>query len=293
MDYISLAKPRCVALSLVATSAAMLIAVSDLPPLSLIFWALFGVALAAGGAFSLNNYFDRDIDRLMIRTQRRPLPSGRLKPSRALAFGLSLCGASVFELALLVNPLSASLAGMGIVYYVFLYTICLKRMTPQSTLIGGAAGAAPLLVGWAASANGLSAPALYLGAIVLFWTPPHFWALALLRRSEYLRAGIPSPPVAMGDGEARRQILLYTMALVALSLLLVPARIMGLSYLVLASALGAVLTALAVRLARLGSDDAALVLYRYSSIYLALLLAAMVFDRAIWPSLHLMMTRWG
>ena len=280
-DYVALTKPKVMSLLLFTTFMTMLIAAGSVPRVSLLAWTLLGGALAAASAAAINMYLDRDLDAKMRRTKARPLPSGRIPPRGALIFGCSLGAFSFAALALAVNVLSAALALVGILYYVFVYTLWLKRRTPQNIVIGGAAGAVPPLVGWAAVTNhvGLTAIALFL--IVFIWTPPHFWALALLARKEYAGAGIPMLPVLRGDPETRRQILVYTAALAALTLILVPMRAMGIAYLAGALALDAVFLMLALRVVRLGTATSERALYRYSMLYLALLFAVMAVDRIL------------
>ncbi len=283
--YITLAKPRIIVLLLVTTWAAMYIATPTAPPLGLVLWTMLGGALAAGGANAINMYLDRDIDVLMGRTARRPLPSHKLDPRHALVYGVTLGVLSFVVLTVFVNLLSAVLALAGLLFYVFIYTRLLKRTTTQNIVIGGAAGAIPPMVGWAAATGQLSLAALWLFIIVFYWTPPHFWALALVRKTDYARAGVPMLPVVMGDAEARKQILLYSVLMVALSVLLVPLHVMGLVYLALALGMGGVFIWYAVGLVRDGTHAAAWKLYKYSLLYLALLFAAMVIDHALAGSL--------
>lgn len=281
-DYLALTKPLIAALLLVTTYCAMVVAGGALPPAGLTFWTLLGGALAAGGASALNQVIDADLDRVMTRTAQRPLAAGRVERAAALSFGLVLCVASFYVLALMVNPASALWALVGILYYVIGYTLLLKRATVQNIVIGGGAGAIPPLVGWAAVSGGLSVPALFLFAIVFFWTPPHFWALALLKRQDYARARVPMLPVVWGEAETRRQIFLYTLLVVALSLLLAPANVAGLLFLACAAALGIGLIAAAAWLLAGGGNRAAWRMYRYSSVYLALLFVALAVDRVLW-----------
>src|SRR5947209_10539443 len=207
-DYLTLTKPKVQSLLLFTTVATMYVA--GTPSIGLVLLTCLGGALSAGGAGAINHYVDRDIDALMSRTASRPIPAGRISPRAALTFGVVL-GASAFVLlSLTVNVLAASLALSGLLGYVFVYTLWLKRSTPQNIVIGGAAGAVPPLVAWAATTGGLSWWAVYLFAIVFYWTPPHFWALSLLMKNEYARAGIPMMPVVRGEEETRRQIVLYT-----------------------------------------------------------------------------------
>lgn len=279
MNYVRLTKPRSVSLLLLSALAGMVMARAEFPPVTLVLLTLLGGALAAGGANALNCYIDRDLDRQMARTARRPLPAGGILPHRALAFGLLLSLLAIAIFALGVNPLSAALAASGVLYYVAVYTWWLKRATPWNVVIGGGAGALPLLVGWAAATGQLSVPALLLGSIVVCWTPPHFWSLALLRRREYALAGIPMLPVVYGEEETHRQILGYGLALILLTLALVPAGLVGFGFLAAAAVLGSFLLLLAVRLQRLATNQAAHQLYRFSIAYLTLLFVSMVLDR--------------
>src|SRR6266705_205425 len=237
-NYVDLMKPHVTVLLLGVTAAAMAIAKQGLPPLVLVIPTLLGGAMAAGSANCINCYIDRDIDQVMGRTQRRSLPSGRVEPRQALVFGITLgIGAFIIFVAF-VNLLSALLACSAILFYVFVYTIGLKRTSTQNIVIGGAAGAVPVLVGWAAITNNLSLPAIWLFAIIFFWTPPHFWALSLLIQKDYEKAGIPMLPVVKGEAETRRQILLYSLLLLALTLMLFVMGIMGYFYLAGAVILG-------------------------------------------------------
>ena len=238
-----------------------------------------GLALACGGASALNHVLDADIDRLMgKRTEKRPVAAGRVAPSRALEFGLALSAFSFVLLASLVNPLTAALALVGNLFYVLVYTRWLKRSTPQNIVIGGAAGAVPPLVGWAAATGNLALPALFLFLIVFAWTPPHFWALALLIKENYAAAKVPMLPVVRGDRETARQIVLYSVVLVAITLLPFALREVGLVYLVSALALGGAFLWLAVALQRDTTRRRAGLLFHYSLLYLALLFVAMAVD---------------
>ncbi len=280
-DYLALTKPRIVVLLLVTTAATMVVAGGRHLPPTLVASTLLGGALAAGAANALNMYWDRDLDARMQRTRRRPVPAGRLPPGHALAFGLALTVLSALVLGLLVNRLSAALALGGILFYVLIYTAWLKRLTPQNIVIGGAAGAVPPLVGWAAVTGQVAAPALLLFAVIFLWTPPHFWALALARRHDYAAAGIPMLPVVAGAERTRREIMRYTLALVAVTLLLVPVGGAGPVYLVSALALGAGFVVLARGLGRDRGGRAALHLFAYSTVYLALLFTALALDRVV------------
>jgi protoheme IX farnesyltransferase len=275
-DYVTLTKPRVQLLLLLTTVSTMYVA-GD-PSLGLVALTCLGGSLSAGGAAAVNHYWDRDIDARMARTATRPVPSGRVAPRAALTFGLVLGVLSFLELALAVNLLAASLALAGFLGYVLVYTIWLKRTTPQNIVIGGAAGAVPPLVGWAAVTGGLDPAALYLFAIVFYWTPPHFWALSLLMKDDYERVGVPMMPVVHGEAETRRQILLYTGLLVVLTLLPVVFGFFGVLYAVAAAGLGGAFLSHALRLHRRADRASALRTYLYSLAYLALLFGAMVAD---------------
>lgn len=275
-DYLDMAKPRVQTLLLYTTVTSMYVA-GD-PTIGRVALTCLGGALAAGGAGAINHYLDRDLDALMERTADRPLPSGRVAPSSALTYGVVLGAASFALLGLAVNLLAAMLALAGLLGYVLVYTLWLKRTTPHNIVIGGAAGAMPPLVAWAATTGSLSPDAVYLFAIVFLWTPPHFWALSLLMIDEYAKAGVPMLPVVRGEAETRRQIVRYAIALVAASLLPVASGLLGIAYLLLALALGTGFVGLAVRLRRRADRATALRTFLFSSLYLALLFAAMVLD---------------
>jgi heme o synthase len=275
-DYVTLTKPRVQLLLLLTTVTTMYVA-GD-PSLSLVALTVVGGYLSAGGAGAVNHYWDRDIDARMARTATRPIPSGRVSPRAALLYGVALAALSFLLLATTVNLLSAFLALAGFLGYVLVYTMWLKRTTPQSIVIGGAAGAVPPLVGWSAVTGGLDPAALYLFAIVFYWTPPHFWALSLLMKDEYARVGVPMMPVVHGEAETRRQIVLYTALLVVLTLLPVAFGFFGALYAVAAVALGGAFLTLAIRLQRRADRPSALRTYLYSLAYLALLFCAMVLD---------------
>lgn len=280
--YISLTKPRIIELLLVTTVPTMVLAQGGLPSVWLMIAVVAGGTLAAGGANAINMYVDRDIDDLMGRTRHRPLPRHAVEPRSALWFGIGLSVAAFTFLAITVNVLSAVLASSATAFYVFVYTMWLKRTTPQNIVIGGAAGCVPVLVAWAAVTGEVGLPALVLFAIVFYWTPPHFWALALRFRGDYAAAGVPMLPVVRGEAETARQIVLYTVALIAVSLLLLPAAGMGWIYLVAAVVLGAFFLLQALRLRRdSGNGRAAIGLFRYSISYLTLLFAAVAVD-ALW-----------
>jgi len=275
-DYAELTKPKVQSLLLLTTVATMFVA-GDPSPL-LVALTCLGGYLSAGGAAAVNHWFDRDIDALMARTAARPVASGRVRPRAALSFGCTLAALSVAELWLAVNPLAAGLAFSGFLGYVFVYTIWLKRRTPQNIVIGGAAGAVPPLVGWAAVTGSLSGTAVILFFIVFFWTPPHFWALSLLMREDYRRVGIPMLPVVRGEAETRRQILLYSVLLYAVTQLPFCAGGFGALYLAASLVLGLMFIAGAARLYRRADRRSALRLYLFSLAYLALLFCAMVAD---------------
>ncbi len=278
--YFALTKPWIVALLLVTTVGAMLVAARGLPPLNIFLLTLIGGACAAGGANALNSYIDRDVDKVMGRTSRRPLPSGRVSPRGALIFAVTLSVLSPLILGLGVNWLSAGLAVLGIVYYAGIYTVLLKRATPQNIVVGGAAGAIPPLVGWAAVTNDVSLLGLYLFAIILLWTPPHTWALMLLLDKDYNKAKIPMLPAAWGQVEARRHIILYSILLVATTLIPFAIGALGTVYLLGAIALGIYFLMLALKLWRNGEayKPIAKKLYHFSNAYLLLLFMIMVLD---------------
>jgi protoheme IX farnesyltransferase len=276
-DYLELTKPKVQSLLLLTTIATMYVA-GDPSPL-LVALTCLGGYLSAGGAGAVNHWFDRDIDARMTRTAKRPIPSGRVSPNAALLFGCTLACLSLLELSLAVNPLAAGLSFSGFLGYVFVYTVWLKRRTPQNIVIGGAAGAVPPLVGWAAVTGSVSGTAVILFFIVFFWTPPHFWALSLLMKDEYAKVNIPMLPVVRGEAETRRQILLYSVLLYAVTQLPFCAGGFGVAYLIASLTLGLGFIAGAVRLYRRADRRSALRLYLYSLAYLALLFCAMVADK--------------
>jgi protoheme IX farnesyltransferase len=281
-DYVALTKPRIMSLLLVTGFCGMIVGARGWPGTTTAVAAMVGLALACGGASALNHVLDRDIDLLMgERTKQRPVASGRVAPSRALEFGLALSAFSFVLLASTVNVLTAVLALVGNLFYVVVYTRFLKRSTSQNIVIGGAAGAVPPLVGWAAATGNVNVAALILFAIVFVWTPPHFWALALLIKDNYKAAGVPMLPVVKGDRETARQIVLYSIGLVAVSLLPWAWGTVGLLYLASALALGAVFVWLAERLRRENTPRRAMVLFHYSLLYLALVFAAMALDLVV------------
>jgi protoheme IX farnesyltransferase len=275
-DYATLTKPKVQSLLLLTTVTTMLVA--GHPSLGLVLATCLGGYLSAGGAGAVNHWFDRDIDARMARTATRPIPAGRVAPGAALAFGCVLAALSVVELSLLVDPLAAGLSFCGFAGYVGVYTVWLKRRTPQNIVIGGAAGAVPPLVGWAAVRGSVGGTALILFFVVFFWTPPHFWALSLLMKREYERVGVPMLPVVRGEAETRRQILLYSVLLYAVTQLPFCAGGFGRIYLGASLALGLAFIGAAVRLYRRADRRAALHLYLFSLAYLALLFGAMVAD---------------
>ncbi len=271
-DYVTLTKPRIMVLLLLTGFCGMCVATQGLPSPGLAVAAMGGLALACGGASALNHVLDRDIDRLMRRTDHRPVAEERVPPTRALEFGLALSAFSFVLLASTVNVLTAALALVGNLFYVLVYTRWLKRSTPQNIVIGGAAGAVPPLVGWAAATGNLALPALWLFLIVFLWTPPHFWALALLIKRDYAAAGIPMLPVVRGDAETARQIVLYSVVLVGFTL--AAAYAFGWIYLGAALVLGAAFIRLALGLRRETTPARAGALFHYSLLYLALLFVA-------------------
>jgi heme o synthase len=275
-DYLELTKPKVQSLLLLTTVTTMEVAGS--PPAQKIALTCLGGYLAAGGAGAVNHYYDRDIDAQMKRTASRPIPAGRIAPRSALVFGIALAVASFVLMSLTLNLLAAALALSGFVGYVGVYTLWLKRRTVQNIVIGGAAGAVPPLVGWAAVRGSLSWTAVYLFAIVFYWTPPHFWALSLLMKGEYEKVGVPMMPVVRGERETRRQILLYTLLLYAVTQLPFCAGAFGGIYLASSMLLGLAFIGGAVWLYRRADRRAALKLYLFSLVYLALLFSAMVAD---------------
>ncbi len=280
-DYLALTKPRIISLLLLTTVAAMFVADPSGPALSVILWTMLGGYLAAGGAGAINHYIDRDRDARMARTRSRPLVAGRIEPVHGLVFGIVLGVLAVVQLTITVNFLAAVLAAAGLLGYVFVYTLWLKPLTPQNIVIGGAAGAVPPLVGWAAATGSLTLDALWPFAIVFMWTPPHFWALALLIKDDYARTGVPMLPVVAGEEATRRQILVYAIALTALTILPWATGLFGGLYLAAALVLGGGFTGLAAWLSIRPSRRAALRVYLSSLAYLALLFVAMAVDRVI------------
>jgi protoheme IX farnesyltransferase len=279
--YLELAKLRIVLLLLFTTVTTMIIAANGIPSLSILIPTLIGGAFAAAGASAINQYIDRDMDALMARTARRPIPSGRVTPLNALLFGLGLLAWSVLVLATWVNWFTAILALFGGLYYVILYTLILKRNTVVNILIGGGAGAVPVLVGWAAVTGTLSYQAFILFAIIFYWTPPHSWALALLVNKDYTLANVPMMPVAHGEEATRRQILLYSLQLVLITLLPLPFKFLGSIYTLTAFALGIGMIYYSVKLIQRADGAAARTMYKYTTSYLAFLFLVMIVDRLI------------
>jgi protoheme IX farnesyltransferase len=278
-DLLALTKPRIISLLLVTTIAPMYVA--GHPSWQLVLAVFVGGYLMAGGANAINMYIDRDIDDRMTRTRLRPIPSGRMQPREVLAFGILLSTAATWLLAYTANVLTAALALAGFYFYVFIYTRWLKRSSPQNIVIGGAAGAFPPLVGWAAVTNRIDLLAVYLFLIIFYWPPPHFWALALIKQKEYGRAGVPMAPLVWGDDETKRQMLWYTLILIPLTLLPYSFGVLGMVYLVSAAALGLVLLVEVIQVMRTTLNKPAWRLYGFSLLYLALLFVAMVADRVL------------
>lgn len=277
-DYVRLTKPRIISLLLFTTGAAMFVAARGNPGAWLFAWTMIGGYLAAGGANAINQYIDRDIDERMHRTDDRPVVAGRVTPGRALAFGVSIGALSALVIGLSSNWLAAALALLGLVLYVGLYTLWLKRTSIHNIVIGGSAGAVPPLVGWAAVTGDLSLTAWILFAIVFYWTPPHFWALALMLKRDYAAAGVPMLPVVHGVVETKRQILLWTLVMVAVTILPVASGAAGALYLVSALVLGAVFLYLSWRLHRHPAIGWARATFHYSLLYLALIFVALAVD---------------
>ena len=280
-NYVELAKMRIVLLLIFTTVTAMVIAAGGVPSLALLLPTILGGSLAAGGASAINQYIDRDMDAKMSRTARRPIPSGRVQPINALIYGLALILLSVLVLGFFVNWLAALLAFIGAIYYVVLYTLILKRNTVLNILIGGGAGAIPVLVGWAAVRGSLSFEAFILFAIVFYWTPPHSWALALLVNADYTRANVPMMPAARGEEVTRLQIVLYSVQLFIITLLPGPFQMLGMVYMLAASLLGVGLIGMSLRLMRRQDGATAKRMYKYSTAYLAFLFLAMMLDQIL------------
>jgi len=278
-DYVALTKPRIISLLLVTTLVPMFLAGPNPPSGLLIFWVMLGGFLAAGGANTINQYVDRDIDHVMLRTAKRPLPGGRMTPMQVLLFGSALSLLSFVLLWVTVNLLTALLAFSGILFYVFIYTKLLKRHSTQNIVVGGAAGAIPPLVGWAAVANEISLLPIFLFMIVFYWTPPHFWALALMRQKEYRAADVPMLPVIAGPVETRRQMVIFSVLLLLMSIAPAFLMLLGPVYLISALALGGVFLWQAIDILRKPTNVNIWRLYKFSLLYLALLFLAMGVDR--------------
>jgi protoheme IX farnesyltransferase len=280
-DFLVLGKPWIVALLLLTTFGVLVAGAKAWPSPILALWTLAGGALAAGGSSALNQYIDRELDQKMQRTARRPIPSGRLTPAEGLSYGLALCLTSYYVLACLVNFTAALLSLAGIFYYVVLYSLILKRATVQNIVIGGGAGAIPPMVGWAAATGHLSLTAWILFLIIFMWTPPHFWALAIVRSKDYEKAGIPMLPVVRGDRATRAQILLYTVLLVGATFLLPLTRATGMIFVISSVLLGVALLGAAWRVWRVPGNKVAWTMYRWSSLYLMLIFVALVADAIV------------
>ena len=280
-DFFILSKPLIVALLLVTTFGGLVMGGKAWPSPSLAIWTLLGGALAAGGSSALNQYIDRELDKNMQRTSQRPLAAGRMNAAEGLSFGLALCLASYYILAGFVNLTAALLSLAGIFYYVLFYSIWLKKATVQNIVIGGGAGAIPPMVGWAAAAGHLSLAAWILFLIIFMWTPPHFWALAIVRAKDYERAGVPMMPVVKGEKETRLQILIYTFGLVGTTLLLPLIRATGIIYLISAIVLGFLLIYAAWRVWTIPGNKVAWTMYRWTSIYLAFIFLALMIDAVV------------
>jgi heme o synthase len=277
-DYAALLKPRVMSLVVFTGFAGLLVAPGTLHPL-LAAVAVMCIALGAGAAGAINMWYDRDIDALMERTRRRPIPAGRVAPDKALAFGVALALFSVVLMGVAINWTAAALLAFAIGFYVFVYTIWLKRRTPQNIVIGGAAGAFPPMIGWAAVTGAISLESVALFLIIFVWTPPHFWALALCRTDDYAKAGVPMLPVVAGQAETRRQILIYTSLLVPLSFAPLVLGMAGIAYGAAAAAMGAGFLLLAVRVLRERGGHAARLMFRFSILYLFVLFAALIIER--------------
>ena len=280
-DFLALTKPLIVGLLLITTYGGLVIGLKDWPPFGLTMWTLLGGALAAGGSSALNQYIDRELDRQMQRTAKRPLADGRLTDAEGFAFGIGLSLISYYVLACFVNGLAALLSLAGIIYYVVVYSLWLKRATVQNIVIGGGAGAIPPLVGYAAATGTLDWTAVILFAIIFMWTPPHFWALAIVRMKDYERAGVPMMPVVRGELETRRQIFIYTIELVLVTLLLPLLNLAGNIYLISSLILGGILLYAAWAVWKKGGNKVAWRMYKWSSTYLVFIFLAIVLDSVL------------
>jgi len=280
-DFVALSKPILVLLLLTTTYAGLVMGYGSFPPLALTFWTMVGGGMAAAGSSAINQYIDRNLDQLMQRTAKRPLAAGRMPPAEGLSFGIAVCIIGVYLVAGFVNFLGAFLSLVGAVYYVVLYSLFLKKATVQNIVIGGGAGAIPPMVGWAAATGSLDLQAWLLFAIIFFWTPPHFWALAIVRMKDYARAGVPMLPVVRGEKETRQQIFIYTIGLVALTLVMPILGMTGSIYLAASLLFGGGLIYTAWRVIKLEGNKVAWRMYRYSSMYLGLIFLAIVLDTVI------------
>jgi len=280
-DFFVLSKPLIVLLLLVTTYCGLVAGTQGWPSLSLTFWTLLGGTFAAAGSSALNQYIDRELDKNMQRTAKRPLADGRLTAAEGLSYGLALSLISYYVMAGFVNLLAAMLSLAGIIYYVIFYSVLLKKATVQNIVIGGGAGAIPPMVGWAAATGHLGLEPWLFFAIVFFWTPPHFWALAIVRMKDYAKAGVPMMPVVQGEEKTRRLILIYTIELIAITLLLPVFHLTGMVYLVSALVLGALLLYAAWRVFKVGGNKVAWTMYRWSSMYLAFIFLAIMIDAVI------------
>jgi protoheme IX farnesyltransferase len=274
-DFVALMKPRVMSLVVFTALTGMLVAPGHLHPV-LAFTALLCIAVGAGAAGALNMWYDADIDAVMTRTVDRPIPAGRVQPGEALAFGVTLAVGSVVMLGLMINVLAAALLAFTILFYVVVYTMWLKRWTPQNIVIGGAAGAFPPMIGWAAATGGIGIESVLLVLIIFFWTPPHFWALSLLRADEYARAGVPMLPVVSGARETRRQILIYSLVLAPIGASPWLFGYAGIAYGIVAMLGGAAMVGLSWQLWRTPSDRIAKRLFAFSIVYLFVLFAALL-----------------
>jgi protoheme IX farnesyltransferase len=281
-DFYELSKPRIIVLLLVTTLAAMVMAARGIPSPSLVFWTLLGGALSAASAGALNCAYDADIDRIMTRTRLRPIPQGRITKRAAVLYAIVAQALGFTILYALVNPLAAWLSLAGNVYYVGIYTMWLKRLTPLNIVIGGAAGSVPPLVGWAAVTHAIGGPALGLFALIFLWTPPHFWSLSLMTELDYEKARVPMFPNVYGEDRTKREIVYYSIILVLASLALYPLHVMGAVYFGAAALLGGIFLLEAIRTWRERDGNLyARKLFRFSLVYLALMCAVMVIDRII------------
>jgi protoheme IX farnesyltransferase len=279
-DYFALMKPRVMSLVVFTALTGLAVAPATMHPV-IAFTALLCIAVGAGAAGALNMWYDADIDARMVRTARRPVPMGRVKPGEALAFGLTLAGFAVVTLGLMVNLLAAALLAFTIFFYAAIYTIWLKRSTPQNIVIGGAAGAFPPMIGWAAATGGIGVEAILLFLIIFFWTPPHFWALSLYKTDEYARAGVPMLPVVAGAAETRRQILIYSLALMPVGMSPWLLGYAGLLYGAVATASGLLMAGLALQVSRRPSEQAAKRLFAFSLLYLFVLFAVLLIEHGM------------